>query len=124
MHVFTASTVTIVTAPAPLQPLLQPSNVDPIAAVGAVSVTTVPSSYGSLQSDPQSIPAGLDMMFPVLVPVPTCSAVRVNCCVNVAVQLRAALIVTLPPPSQSPLHPEKTDPTAGMAVRPTIVPWL
>ena len=46
---------------------LQPPNVDPAATV-AVNVTTVPVTYGSVQSSPQSIPPGLLVTVPLPVP--------------------------------------------------------
>ena len=121
-----ASTATVVMAAPLAQPVspVQPMNVDPIAAAGAVSVTIVPSSYGSLQSLPQSIPAGLDVRSPTLAPVPTCSAVNVNCWVNVAVQLSGVLIVMAPSAqSASPLQLSNTDPAAGAGGNVTMVPW-
>jgi hypothetical protein len=45
--------------------------------------------------------------------------------VNVAVTDRAASIVTThsADPEQSPAHEVKTEPTAGVGVRVTLVPW-
>ena len=63
------------------------------------------------------MPLGLDVTAPV--PVPATVTVKVNCdTLNVAVQLRAASIVTLAVcelPSQAPLQPANVDPLAGAA---------
>ena len=68
--------------PVPLQPPpLQPANVDPEAGV-AVSVTIVPVTYASEQSDEQLIPAGLL----VTVPLPTRVTVSVAVAVGVVAQ--------------------------------------
>ena len=52
----------------PVQPPLQPANVDPEAAV-AVNVTAVPLLILAVQVLPQLIPAGLLVTVPVPVPV-------------------------------------------------------
>jgi hypothetical protein len=46
---------------------VQPLKVEPLAGA-AVSVTTVPLEYVSLQSPPQLIPEGLDVTVPLPVP--------------------------------------------------------
>ena len=66
---------------------------------------------------------GLD----VTVPDPATVTVKVNCgdTLNVAVQIRAASIVTLVVcelPSQAPLQPANVDPLAGAADSVTSVP--
>jgi hypothetical protein len=48
-------------------PPLQPLNTDPVAALG-VSVTTVPGTKLSKQSDPQLMPVGLLVTVPAPVP--------------------------------------------------------
>ena len=50
--------------PVPLQAPLHPPNAEP-AAGAAISVTAVPGAYDSLQSLPQSIPAGLLVTVPL-----------------------------------------------------------
>ena len=78
------------------------------------------------------MPLGLDVTVPDPAPVTVTVRVRVTvvrrCCCstsNVAVQLRAASIVTLAVcelPPQSPLQPANIDPLAGAAVNVTAVP--
>src|SRR4051794_25989644 len=64
-----AEVIVITQVPVPLQPLpLQPLKVDPVEAA-ADSVTTVPWSYGSVQSPPQLIPAGVLDTVPAPEPV-------------------------------------------------------
>ena len=92
----------------------KPAKVEPASGV-AVSVTTVPVAKAAEQVAPQSIPAGLLVTVPV--PAPSLLTVRVNCCVNVAVQVVFAISVTCPSEqSGSPPKPAKTDPLAGVAV--------
>ncbi len=70
------------------------------------------------------MPLGLDVTVPD--PAPATVTVKVNCdTLNVAVQLRAASIVTLVVcelPSQAPLQPANVDPLAGSAASVTTVP--
>ena len=70
------------------------------------------------------MPLGLDVTAPV--PAPATVTVKVNCdTLNVAVQLRAASIVTLAVcelPLQAPLQPANVDPLAGAADSVTSVP--
>jgi len=62
--------------PVPVHPFpLQPVNTDPALGV-AVSVTVAPPGKRSLQSPPQSIPAGVDATVPA--PVPFLATMRVN----------------------------------------------
>src|SRR5688572_14989627 len=77
-------------APVPEQPPLQPANVAPAAGL-AVSVTSVPETYASLQSEPQSMPAGLELTVPP--PAPTLTLKVCVTAVNVAVTDLAASIV-------------------------------
>ena len=70
-----------------------------------------------MQTVPQSMPAGLDVTVPV--PVPALVIVRIagGIELNVAMQLRSAVIVTLPSEqSASPVQPLKREPVAGVAV--------
>src|SRR3954451_16340946 len=102
---FAASVVTW-QAPVPVQEPLQPAKADPATAVG-VSVTGVPSGKSCAHVAPQLIPAGALTTVPA--PVPVLVTVSVRCWalwVNVAVTLRAALMVTwhVPVPVQSPLQ--------------------
>ncbi len=73
---------------------------------------------------PQLIPAGLEVMVPE--PVPAFVVERRNVetgGLNVAVQLRAALMVTEPSlQSASPDQPAKVEPPLGVAVMATTVP--
>ena len=73
------------------------------------------------------MPLGLDVTVPDPSPATVTFRVAVCCCStsNVAVQLRAAAIVTLAVcelPLQSPLQPANVDPLAGAAVSVTSVP--
>ena len=52
-------------------------NVEPGAGV-AVSVSCVPSANASLQSVPQSMPAGVDVIVPVPLPVIAIVTVRIS----------------------------------------------
>jgi hypothetical protein len=109
--------------PVPLQPPPDhPANVLPASAL-ADSVTTVPTVYGSLQSPPQAMPAGLDDTVPV--PVPFLVTVSVACTVeNMAVTAIGLVMVTLQPPvpEQAPPQPRKVAPGLGAAVSVTFVP--
>jgi hypothetical protein len=121
----TALAALIVTeqVPVPVQAPLQPAKEEALPDV-AVSVTTAPVVKLSLQIDPQLMPVGNEVTVPV--PAPAFVTVRsyVPAVPNVAVTLRAALIVTvqLPVPEHAPLHPPKLEPEAGVAVNVTTVP--
>src|SRR5262245_22716620 len=113
-------------APVPEQAPLQPVNVEPPVGV-AVRLTTVPLLYGSEQSAPQLMPAGLEVTVPL--PAPVLLTVSGNVCgawrLKFAVTVVAAFIVTLQPPvpeQPPPLQPVNVDPPAGVAVRLTTVP--
>jgi hypothetical protein len=108
-------------APETVSHPLHPVNADPLAAV-AVSVTAVPLTYGSEQSAPQLIPAGLEVTVPD--PAPAFVAVSVNSSLNVAVTVLAAFIATVhvdPVTESHPVHPVKADPEAAAAVSVTLV---
>jgi hypothetical protein len=117
-----APSMVTVQAPVPVHAPLHPANVEVSLPGEAVSDTTVPLAYDALQVEPQLIPAGVD----VTVPEPDPVFVTVSVCriANVAVTAFALFIVTVqaPVPVQAPLHPAKVDPTAGTAVRVTLVP--
>ena len=102
---------------------LQLANVDPPAAL-AVRVTLVPLSYGSEQSAPQLIPAGLEVTVPLPLPVlVTVSTKRGGS--KVAVTVFAAFMVTVhvaPETVLQPLQPANVDPPEALAVRVTLVP--
>jgi hypothetical protein len=86
-------------------------------------VTTVPLEKISLQSPPHVIPAGLDVTVPE--PAPTRAMFRMKFVEKVAVQVRVALIVTLPSlQSASPVQPTNVHPLAGVAVSATAVPLV
>jgi hypothetical protein len=90
----------------------------------ACRVTPVPLPKLALHVVPQLMPAGLDATRPA--PVPPLLTVRVYvCAVNVAVTLRAAVMLTVQValvPEHAPLQPVKVAPGAGAAVRVTEVP--
>jgi hypothetical protein len=99
-------------------------NVDPDAAL-AVNVTMVPLTYGSEQSDPHVIPAGLD----VTVPAPRSAwfTFRMTSSLNVAVTVRAAFMDTVhvaPAEVSHPVHPVNVDPDAALAVNVTVMPLV
>jgi hypothetical protein len=93
----------------------------------AVSVTVVPDTSEAEHVPGQSMPPTLDVTDPVPVPPVVTVSVKLGGSggSNVAVTLRAALIVTvqLPVPEQPlPLHPAKVLPFVGVAVSVTAVP--
>ena len=103
---------------------LHPANVEPLAGVG-MRLTAAPMSNASVQSLPQSTPAGLVVTVPE--PVPFFDTVNVKVAtglrVNVAVQVRVASIVTWPSlQSASPVHPANIDPALAVGVSVTTVP--
>jgi hypothetical protein len=108
----------------PVQPPLQPVNVEPAAGV-AVRVTAVPLANGAVQVVPQLIPVGALVMVPVPAPVLLRVSEKVWSA-NVAVTVCAAFMVTVhvvPVPVQPPpLQPVNVEPAAGVAVRVTAVP--
>jgi hypothetical protein len=75
----------------PLQAPLHPAKVDPTSGF-AVSVTLVPSLYGSLQSVPQSMPVGMLITVPEPVFESGFVTVSTGLFVNVAVTDRAPFI--------------------------------
>jgi hypothetical protein len=123
---FAALMVTEQVAPeTELQPV-QPPKVDPLAAA-AVSVTVVPLAYGSEQSAPQLIPAGVDVTVPLPAPGLLTDSVKVGggARLKVAVTVRAAVIVTVHVAPDDELHPVQlanVDPDPADAVRVTVVP--
>jgi len=92
----------------------------------AVNVTELPESKEALQpvDEPllQLIPAGVLVMVPA--PSPTVVTVRTGR-VKVTVVVRsmvASVEQTGPVPVQAPLHPTRTEPVVGVAVRVTALP--
>jgi len=117
-----AVSVKVHEAPVPIQAPCQLAKVEFVPAE-AVRVILVPDGKVALQTVPQLIPAGLLLT----VPVPLPASVTVNVgdrAVNVAVTERLLAMVTLhvAVPLHAPLHPPKTEPPAGAAVRVTSVP--
>ncbi|HUF31421.1 MAG TPA: hypothetical protein VMM77_12285 [Gemmatimonadaceae bacterium] len=110
--------------PAPVQAPLQPVNAELLIGC-AVSVTAVPLVKDAVQTEPQSMPAGVEVTVPT--PVPVVITLSVNCgSVNVAVTLRAWFIKTwhVPVPAHAPIQPVNSEPLAGCAVNVTTVPLL
>ena len=110
--------------PVPEQSPDQPVKRLPLLGV-ALSTMAAPSSNCAVQADPHVIPAGLLTTVPV--PLQRLDTVRVRRDgdgPNVAVTEWAAFIVRVhaPVPVQSPDHPVKLSPDAGVAVRVTSVP--
>jgi hypothetical protein len=119
-----AAVIVTVQVPVPLHPPpLQPVNVEPVPAA-AVNVTIAPLRYGSVQSEPQVIPLGLDVTVPVPVPVfATVSAYGASAKSALTVVAAVTETTHVPVPLQPPpLQPPKTDPAAGAAVSVTIDP--
>ena len=81
----TCVSVQVVAAPQP--PPLQPPKLAPAPGV-AVSVTVEPAAYGSLQSAPQAMPAGLEVTVPLPAP-PRLTVSVVTIGAKVAVTVRA-----------------------------------
>src|SRR3954468_18341133 len=107
----------------PVQSPVHPTKIESTSGV-AVSVTLTLKSKPAEQVAPQSMPTGADVTVPVPVPFADTSSVSVFS-VNVAVTERAAAIDTrhVPVPVQpAPVHPEKSEPASGVAVRVTDVP--
>src|SRR3954469_8511181 len=83
--------VVVQVRPVPVQPPVQPSNLEPVAGV-AVKVTAWPKLKPALHVAPQLIPAGTDVTVPA--PLPGLVTVSRNgSSVNVAATLIAAVIV-------------------------------
>jgi len=119
-----AALIVTVQVPVPVQPPLQPVNVEPVAGV-AVSVTAVPLANAVEQVAPHEMPVGELVTVPL--PVPAFVTARVNgCSANVAVTEVAAVIVVVhvPVPVQAPLQPVKVEPAAGVAVNVTADPLV
>jgi hypothetical protein len=111
-----------VQAPVPEQASDQPEKTEPAAGV-AVRVTLVPKRKLREQVGEQLIPSGLELTVPE--PVPDLLTVKVTGrSENVAVTDLAWVMPTVqvPVPEQSPDHPVKLEPGAGVAVRVTLVP--
>ena len=106
-------------------PPLQPEKTAPLFGV-AVSVTILPLAYGSEQSEPQLIPAGVL----VIVPGPDLAIVSVYVTGLTVTVLKLAVTVIAPllasvqgaVPAQLPLQPVKAEPAAATAARVTAVP--
>jgi hypothetical protein len=108
----------------------QPAKVEPAAGM-AVKVTELPLLKVAEQMLPQLIPVGLlvTVPFPVplLVTALTTFTESVNCwgeLLNVAVQVKLALMATVPVVQPEPDQPAKVEPAAGMAVKVTELPLL
>ena len=105
---------------------LHPPPVHPTNTTGeddeAVTVTNVAISYGSLQSDPQSIPLGELVTVPD--PSPASCTVSTGFRLNVAMTDFDPFIVTVHPPipEHAPVQPANVEVPSGVAVRVTLVP--
>jgi len=120
-----AVTLTVQAVPdTELQPLHPPKR-EPLFAT-AVSVTVVPLVYGSEQSAPQLIPAGLDETVPPPAPALLTASMKLGT-VKLAVTVLAALMVTVqavPEAESHPVHPPKREPPFATAVSVTVVPLV
>ena len=107
---------TVATFPLELSAPVNPANVVPIAGTDAM-VTVLPLANCAVQVPGQLIPAG--EVVDTIVPDPKCTTVSGNdVAVNVAVTLRATLIVVpqAPVPEHAPLHPVNAEFGPGVAV--------
>ena len=120
-----AARVTLQVGEEPEQPPLHPVKEAPLLFGVAVSVTSVPLTYASEQSEPQRIPAG------VLVTVPGPEVATVSVYVATLTRLKLAPTVTdvLPPTVQARvpeqpalLQPVNVEPVSGVAASVTEVP--
>jgi hypothetical protein len=118
-----AALIVTVQVPVPVQALLQPAKVEPVAGI-SVKVTLVPLGKFALQVPGQLIPVGALVTVPDPLPITVTDSGKVAVLLKVAVTDWAALIVTvqLPVPVQAPLHPAKVEPVAGVSVRVTLAP--
>lgn len=108
--------------PTPRQAPVQPTNAAPVAGV-AVSCTTDPSVKLAVHAVPQSIPVGLLVTVPLL--VPAFVIVKLTRAMKLAVSDVAALTVTEhvdAAPVQAPPQPANTAAVAGVAVNVITVP--
>src|SRR5215831_3319694 len=118
-----AAFMVTVQVPVPVQPPLQPENVEPAAGV-AVRVTAVPVVKDVEHVVPQEIPVGALVTVPVPVPALVTVSAKDDC-TKLAVTEVAAFTVTvqeLVPVQPPPLQPENVEPAAGVAVNVTAVP--
>src|SRR5262245_22267231 len=115
--------IVTVQVPVPEQASDQPENTEPLAGA-AVSVTLVPKRKLREQVGAQLMPGGFELTVPE--PVPDRLTLKVTGrSVNVALTDLAWVMLTVqvPVPEQSPDHPKKLEPVAGVAVRVTLFPW-
>jgi hypothetical protein len=107
-------------AAVPLQPPVQPLNVNPASGV-AFKLTVVPAVKLKRQVVPQLIPEGVL----VTIPLPVFATERLTVSrENVAVQVLLAPIVTdvVELPAQSPVHASSFELAAGVGVKVTSCP--
>jgi hypothetical protein len=99
----------------PLRSPLHPVKLEPAAGV-AVRVTIVPEAYVP--------PVGLREIEPVPEPAVDAVSVYVICVKFAATDFAESIVMVVGfvVPERSPLHPVKLEPSAGVAVRVTIVP--
>ena len=112
----------ILQVPVPEHAPVQPANTE-FASGAAVSVTAVPVLKLAVHVLPQLIPAGELVTVPPPVPV-SVTSIGNEVDVNDADTACAEFMVTeqAPVPEHAPLHPEKAEPAAGVAVSVTTVP--
>src|SRR4030095_7248238 len=110
------------TPPAQLRSPLHPVNAEPRAGA-ARRTTRVAAAKFAEQSVTQSIDPGLPVTRPFPLPLrPTFNVLPLTA--NMAVQVFLRFMVTTPSAqSGPPLHPEKTEPEAGVGVRTTVAPF-
>src|SRR5436190_8648968 len=111
--------------PLPVHAPDQPPKVDPDAGA-ALSVTVVPMEKLAAHVEPQLMPAGVDVIVPLPLPLfatPRMKLTGAAVAVKVAETSRAALIVTAQPPvpAHAPPQPAKVEPAAGEAESVTTV---
>src|SRR6266545_6130704 len=110
------------TPPAQLRSPLHPVKAEPRAGA-ARRTTRVAAAKFAEQSVTQSIDPGLPVTRPFPLPLRLTFSV-LPLTANMAVQVLLRFMITTPSKqSGSPLHPEKTEPEAGVGVRATVAPF-
>jgi hypothetical protein len=121
---FAELTVTVQVAPEAESHPVQPPKSRPLA----VRVTTVPLVYASEQSEPQLIPAGLEVTLPRALRRPALLTVRTKVFrLKAAVAVLPELTVTVhvaPETVSHPVQPAKVELLEAVAVRVTTVPFV
>lgn len=119
-----ADMLTVQVLAAPVHAPVHPEKLEPAPGV-AVRVTEVFAAYCSMQSEPQLMPAGVDVTVPLPLPPRVTLSAKLGGTENNAVTVRLTLIDTtqvVALPVQAPVQPAKIEPAAGDAVNVTLLP--